>query len=303
MYKISDFIFEQSISDVTFDDLNCAELLSEGAVLESLTDSYIKQYNILNYMQEDGIEDIGAFDIFSEGVIVESDNTKVKEEDVKPGFVKTLGGKVKGWIQKAIKLIKKMIDKVVNFYKGIFTAEGRLEKMLDDKNITNIMISAKLLKGLNEQLPRVEKYQKEFTERAEEIFRNDNTSNKKLLISKFYEQFQSINKQLEKLIETEFDDEQSVSVTEFKKLWEGFKKSIENCETRKQYLENLEIAIQQSQNNEELDVRLSKEKDLQAGISSIMKLQQLTNKILIRVGTQAIKAQKKAGKPAANSGE
>lgn len=303
-YTLDNFIMEQAISDVSFDDLQCEELLAEGAVLESLVGQYMKQANLLTYMQEDGIEDTSAFDIFAEGVIVESktkDEPKEGEEK-KDGFVKTVGKKIKGWILSAIKFIKKLIDKVINFFKGIFTAEGRFEKMMADDNVKTINLSAKLYETLATQIKKLDEYQKDFCSRVEEVCKNDSDSSKMISVSAHAKAFASISKALGAALEAD-SGESSMPKAQFKTLWDDFKGIVKDFGSRKEYYNNLEVAIMQAQDGDDLDMKLNKQKDIRVGISALLEIQQKMNKILIKIGTQAIKAQKKADKKAGGAAE
>lgn len=117
-YTLQDYMLEQSISEITFDDLRHMEFLAEGAVLESLMETYVKQFNILTYMQEYDIKDISQFDIFSEGsMVIQESDEKTDSEPAKPKFHK----RIFKWIKEAIGFIVKLFRKLERKIKDLFS--------------------------------------------------------------------------------------------------------------------------------------------------------------------------------------
>lgn len=174
-YTVSDFIMEQAISDVSFTDLMHQEILSEGAVLGSLCDQYVKQANLLQYMQEDGIEDIGQFDIFAEGVIVEADEPAkdgAKEgakDGEKKGFLKTVGGKIKGWCEKILDFIIKICSSISQFLKRLFGGDKeRLKQLLANENNKELLVAVYRMNAIGAMAGQFEKDAVEFLGIAEQ---------------------------------------------------------------------------------------------------------------------------------------
>jgi len=308
-YTVSDFIMEQSISETSFVDLMCEEIVSEGAVLGSLCEQYLKQSNILQYMQEDGISDIGQFDIFSEGVIVEADEpnakTEGKEDGEKKSFIKTVGGKLKSWGIKALEFIKGIWTAIVNFFKRLFGGNKEKLKQALENPDRQMLLELNRLSAINALINGFKTNTDVFFDVAFEMFASEDasgTSNKGRNTKKYGDaagvkavaNLEGYEKQLNDIMTMPMDGTNT-------------REGRQDFETVNKHLENIVKAIEEAQKPlDELIDELKKGKTKEnskaigqigswytKGTNAISKTSNTLQKFLNRFGTMAASDSKK----------